>query len=571
MRPPRPRDLAPLGPLGTLDRAIDLARAGGAAVVLPAMAGGAILALMGLLVFYVERVEGITSLRLPLALGLVLAWWARAYLVGRAARRVARGLWDAEDEPGAGDPLTAVRTASAVGVGLWLWAWLLALGSLGGWLGVVLVLPLFALRGAVAPSWIARSACAPRGGWRAFSDAVGDHSDRRIEGVLTEALILAGWLGLAVNLYVAALVTVMLLRSFGGLELAAVESFLSQSNTFVLLAVAGLTFVIFEPLRAAHSAVSYVGARVRAEGLDLRAGLEDAIRHAKGRARDRAVRAAAALVAVTLALGAATTEAQDVPPPPAFEEQSSFEEPYEPPPAFDPDLAPADLMPVDDPGQASSFELPLDPADAELQGSVESILARDEFREFEDRRGAGARDLFQRLLDWLNRRSPEAPDVRPSGLPSVALPGAWAFLVLGGLLLLAVILYLAFTMGARGAKAEAAASPTAGPVDPRERAPRSFLDEAAALAEAGDLRGALRALYLATLVALDRRRWIAFDPHLTNWQYLRQMPRGATRDTFRELTRLFDYKWYGEEETTLGDYERCRALAAEIVEAGRTP
>ena len=45
-------------------------------------------------------------------------------------------------------------------------------------------------------------------------------------------------------------------------------------------------------------------------------------------------------------------------------------------------------------------------------------------------------------------------------------------------------------------------------------------------------------------------------------------PRGPIRDRFRELTRLFDHKWYGAEDTTRGDYERCRELAAEIVADG---
>ena len=66
-------------------------------------------------------------------------------------------------------------------------------------------------------------------------------------------------------------------------------------------------------------------------------------------------------------------------------------------------------------------------------------------------------------------------------------------------------------------------------------------------------------------VSLDRRRLIAFDPHLTNWQYLRQMPRGDLRTAFHEFTRLFDHKWYGHEPTTEDDYARCRELATDIV------
>ena len=45
------------------------------------------------------------------------------------------------------------------------------------------------------------------------------------------------------------------------------------------------------------------------------------------------------------------------------------------------------------------------------------------------------------------------------------------------------------------------------------------------------------------------------------------MPRGTMRDAFRLFTRLFDHKWYGREDTSREDYERCRELAAQIVEA----
>ena len=54
-----------------------------------------------------------------------------------------------------------------------------------------------------------------------------------------------------------------------------------------------------------------------------------------------------------------------------------------------------------------------------------------------------------------------------------------------------------------------------------------------ALAARGDLRGALRALYVAALVALDRSRLIEYEPRKTNGQYLRGMPHGDVRDGVR--------------------------------------
>ncbi len=557
------RDLRPLGPLTMLDRAVTLARESPATVALPSWLGGALVAAVILGVYYVERVEGVTALRLPFALALVLAWWARAVLLGRAARAAARTLWDARPREEAGRPADVLRTSIVVGLGLWVWSWLLVLGSLAGALGVALVLPLFALRGAWAPSWLARASCEVDAGWRAFFRASADNHGRRFAGVLVESMLLAGGLGLAVNLFAALAVGMLLARSFGGLELASIETFLSPSNTFVVLSIFALALVLLEPARAALSAFAYVDARVREEGLDLRAAIEDAIAHSTRRASGKepgAARAAAALLLLCLASPARAQPPAAFPPPPM--EGSSEAAPAEPEPP------PAEAAPIA-PATPPSPVAPT-PEDEAVAARADAILARPEFREFADRRGEGLRHLLERLLDWLFRPRDDSPAFDAPNLSALALPGAWFFLGAGFLLLVVVGAYLWLTR--RREREEAAkASDAAVATDPRDRPPAAFLDEAARLAEIGDLREALRALYLATLVALDRRRLIAFDPHLTNWQYMRQMPRGEARDAFGQLTRVFDHTWYGREAPSREDYERCRSLARTIVTEPRAP
>ncbi len=523
------RDLRPLGPLSTMESAIALARDTYAETAGMAWGGGAIFAAALIAIYYVERVEGIGTLRLPLALGLVLAFFARSYLVAGAARRAALRLWDAKPSEGAGRPLDVFRTSMVVGAGLWIWGWLLVLGSLAGPLGVVLVLPLFAFRGAAAPSWLARASCERDAGFRAFFRAAADNAGRRVSGVFIEAMVLAGTLAVATNLYALTAIVLILVRSFGGIELASFETFLSPSNTFVLLCVLAVAFVVMEPLRAALSAVHYVDARVRSEGLDLRAAIEDAITHAKGKRAERAHTAHAAIVLLALAACA----------PSAANAQDSSQ----------PDESPT-YAPSED--------------DRETEQRIDSILAQPEFREFEDHRGDGLRHLIERMFAWLLRPR-DLPRIQPPRLGKIPLPGAPFFLGLGALLLVLVGAYLWITRAKDRKNADGDDGSEGAQEDPRARAPASFLDEAARLADVGDLREALRALYLATLVALDRRALIAFDPHLTNWQYLRQMPRGSAREAFAQLTRLFDYKWYGREETTRQDYERCLGLARDIV------
>jgi hypothetical protein len=113
-------------------------------------------------------------------------------------------------------------------------------------------------------------------------------------------------------------------------------------------------------------------------------------------------------------------------------------------------------------------------------------------------------------------------------------------------------------------------APGAPEVPLEAAAPASQLDEAARLAALGDARAALRALYLATLFALDRSRLIEYEPSRTNWQYLRGLPPGELRSAFAAFTRIFDHKWYGHEPATLDDYRACRQLADRICGPGET-
>src|SRR5690606_29211931 len=111
-----------------------------------------------------------------------------------------------------------------------------------------------------------------------------------------------------------------------------VETFLSPGNTFVLLCIGALALLAFEPVRAALSASCYVDARVRAEGLDLRAAIEDAIAHSTRRPRsERDAQKAAAVVLALACCAAGPALAQE--PPPAFPPppmEGSSEEPAPP-------------------------------------------------------------------------------------------------------------------------------------------------------------------------------------------------------------------------------------------------
>jgi hypothetical protein len=634
------RDLALAGAIGRLDRAFALVRFGGLALAARAWAASLPLAVLGIALYYVERVEGVTLLRAPFALALATAWWVRALGLVGVAREHVRRLWDGVPIPeGAGEPTAVLRTAAWTGIGLWAWSWLVVLGALAGPIGVTAVTPFFALRGAVAPSWIARAACTDEAGLRLLRRAIADSAGQRASGAAAELLLILGALALYVDLGGAIAVALLLGRSLLGIELALLDQFLSFRNTFAIVSGAVITMLLVEPIRAALSAIVFVEARVREEGLDLRAAIEDAIAHASragGRrnAGGGAARGAGTALAVPLALavalvlvaGAGAARAQPPLPPPlppellgedararprgrafddeVFDEQEpggvcedrraalrdpatdpyaladAAADPYALADAAADPYAPADAAadpyaladPAADPyaprDSAANPHAPRDPRDDEVRKIAADILARAEFREFEDTRGRGIRELIERLIEWLLRhRDPvEVPELSaPSVIP---LPGPLFFVLLAAAIAAALIGIALATRRARPRSEVPLPTATERIEDPRERAPSHWVDDAARLAAEGRYREALRALYLATLVALDRRRLIRFDPTWTNGQYLRQMPESEARRAFRELTSIFEHTWYGCEPAGEETYRACRALAERIVAEG---
>ncbi len=495
--------------------------------MLRVFAGSAPLALIVLLLFYFERVEGVRNLRMLFAGAVVLCWWLRSVVSAREAKRAALTIWPRLNvDEDAGRLIDIVRTASWAGLGLWCWSWLVLPPVLIAWPLAGLAIPLLSLRGAFAPTWLAYSGCTDQGGGRAFWSAFRGMSGHRMTGLLVEGLLLLGFAGALANTVATLSLIVLLGRSYLGLDLTTVDTFLSADNPFVIASVIIVTLLVLEPVRVATSATFYVDAQVRKEGLDMTMLVDDAIRSAPPRTQSRT---STGVTAVVLLIAVA-----------------SF------------------TMPV----QAQ----PLSADDAVVRDNVAEILRRDEFAEFRDEgRSASIRDALRRLSLWLSEkgreqsREPVGAERTSLGIP---LPGATVFIVLALVLLLAVGAYLVVTRRSR--EPLLADMPDGLGLTEMERAPDAILGDAGVLAGRGDYRGALRALYLATLVALDRSGAIRFDPALTNWQYIRQMPRGQERSGFSEFTRLFDYKWYGEEPTTESDYRTCRQLADQICRVSET-
>jgi len=527
-------DLRAAGPLELLDGALLAVRRGGGKQLLRAWAGAAPLGLLALAIYYLERVEGVRSLRPLFAPLLVLAFHARAYSLSRVARGYALLLRPSLPVSEPPTPaLDVLYTASVVELGLLLWLFPLAGLAVLSPFAVGAALPFLSLRGAVAPSWLARASCARERGFAAFGQAFDDTSG--VRGAFAIVLLLAnlGMLGLFGNLYAFTSFGLMLGNSLLGLDVGFVSSFLSPDNTLVLLLVASATLVLMEPLWAAISAQAFVDARSRRDGADLHAAVDAAIAAAEPRSRRlRGSEPPIAAAGVWLLLTLAATSVSHAQP-------------------SQPSIVTAD---------APEATAPPDADDERVQRELTTILAQPEFREFAEHDSRSLRELIDKLVDWLDGLDDkEHPREERTSLHLPKLSG-WVLMALAAVALALIAVYV--TRDRKLSRTGAAAKLELSPAATSE--PATLLDDAARLAAAGDFRAALRSLYLATLFALDRARLIEYEPSKTNWQYTRSLPRGELQTTFAAFTRIFDRTFYGHEAATREHYERCRQLSEHL-------
>ena len=88
----------------------------------------------------------------------------------------------------------------------------------------------------------------------------------------------------------------------------------------------------------------------------------------------------------------------------------------------------------------------------------------------------------------------------------------------------------------------------------------NFTDALAQAEAAGNLRLAVRLGYLQLLKQLTDRDFITWQPDKTNQTYLHELAasRPTARPAFAELTRQFEYTWYGELPVSAALYRQVR-------------
>jgi hypothetical protein len=513
------------GPLQSLDAALLSLRRASAGQLARAWLAGLPLAAVVLLLYYLERVEGLRTPRAVFAGALVIAFWFRFQTLAQVARELVQ--WQRPGLPLTAATPTAVQLASSASIaalGLWLWAWpLLWLGRMSA-LALLAALPLLAARGAVAPAFLARSACSEERGLAAFTRAVEDTRGARAVMLGVELAVTLGVLVSFGNLYALGALALLLASSVLGLDVAFLSAFLTPDNEFVLLLLLGTTLLLFEPLRAAVSALAFSEARSRNDGADLHAAIDDLARTraVPGRPLSRTGTVLLCLLGCTAASASAFAQAA---------------------PGSEQDVA--------------------------VRARAQHILERPEFHEFN---GAEIdpyrlRELFER---WLGRE--EERESLPASQPRFELPVApWLIVLIAIVLLSAVVLYVTTEARKQGLQPRAAAVSSLDAVRSQTAAPPEPLTEAARLAARGQYREALRLLYATELALLDRTRAIRFEVGRTNGHYVRVLPEGPLRQQLARLTQLFEHSWYGTQPATQADYAWAEQCVAQLQRGSERP
>ena len=568
-------------PAELLDQALAVLRHASAAQWLRGMSAGLPLAAALLALYAFVHVVGV---RPPLALfGLLcaLAYGARfrglSRLAGELVCMAAPRVKVAER---AGN-LGGFNTAMVAGIGSWFWAMTLLAAAQSSLALLLLCFPLLCVRGALAPSLLARSACAPESGLQALARASADTRGQRHLFLGVELLALLGLLLLFGNLYALTALALLVASSVLGLDVGFVTALIAPDNEIVPLLLLGAATLAIEPLRAAVSALAFQRARERWEGADLHAAIE-ALTAEPVRRSSLQPKAAARAVLILLVLHApAITHAHapdDIGAPGASHREAARDAAAE--------VSASDAHRVSDDaagkvrvrdvgrdaagdvGDGDAFSdvgagdgreraagtalADIGASDARARERARTILARDEFlpSSMDPGEGSWSRWLAERMRDReLSDRDAGAPPRFELRLPS-------SLLVLGSVLLMAGVgFWLTRSVYRRKARAAAAVRGAAAQPTSAER-----VAEASRLAEQEQFELGLRSLYAACLSALGR-----FDSAQTNGQVLQRIQSSPLRAAFARLTEVIEPSCYGQRPATREDFEHARALTSRIL------
>ncbi len=212
-------------------------------------------------------------------------------------------------------------------------------------------------------------------------------------------------------------------------------------------------------------------------------------------------------------------------------------------------------------------------APADAQAKAEEILSRPIYA---DEGPAAQRnwlsDAFAEIGEFLNNLF-DTPEVNgPRVSPGVVAGGgilAKGVLVLLALCLLAGVAWALwrFQWGRRKKLSRGG-----GLLDDDEpdRTADEWLTRAESMANKGDYRGAVRCLYLASLMRFDEHGVARFDRSETNWEHLRRIQASKNAPIgfdFQPSTLLFDNVWYGKRWNEDAEYLELKEMYTRLLQS----
>jgi len=203
------------------------------------------------------------------------------------------------------------------------------------------------------------------------------------------------------------------------------------------------------------------------------------------------------------------------------------------------------------------------PADAAAQpplrrpaaAYLQELRRQRDFRYTDVTDAPASPSLWDQLLGWLWRQLSNLLDTRGGHF-------VWNILwygLLGAILVFTVLKLLQVDLTRVFGRASRAL-PLAYETGQENIHELNFAEALAQAEAAGNLRLAVRLGYLQLLKQLTDRDFIAWQPDKTNQTYLHELAasRPAARPAFAELTRQFEYAWYGELPVPAALYQQVR-------------
>lgn len=188
--------------------------------------------------------------------------------------------------------------------------------------------------------------------------------------------------------------------------------------------------------------------------------------------------------------------------------------------------------------------------------TLQGILNRPPFVSESSALPAWLQDVLRRIADFFDRLA--------SNTARGIFDGRDLLVFVGVVLVLLVLVYFILNLRRNLVQEEALAALAE---EHAVRSPGEAFTNAQQFVNQGDYRSAVRQLYLATLLLLDQRGKLKYDPTLTNREYLRQTtndPRAAA--ALAPIVEAFDRTWYGFEPITRQEFDAYRQRVEQVKE-----